>query len=43
MYLYLKAIHIIFVVTWFAGLFYMPRLFIYNPEAEDKDHATAAI
>ena len=33
MYLYLKAIHIIFVVTWFAGLFYMPRLFIYSTEA----------
>ncbi|MBZ4189052.1 CopD family protein [Niabella beijingensis] len=32
-YLYLKAVHIIFVVTWFAGLFYMPRLFIYNVEA----------
>lgn len=43
MYLYLKAIHIIFVVTWFAGLFYMPRLFIYNREAQDKDPATAAI
>ena len=35
-YLYLKAIHIIFVVTWFAGLFYMPRLLIYNVEANDK-------
>lgn len=35
-YLYLKATHIIFVVTWFAGLFYMPRLFIYNVEANDK-------
>lgn len=35
-YLYLKAIHIIFVVTWFAGLFYMPRLFIYNVEANNK-------
>lgn len=35
-YLYLKAVHIIFVVTWFAGLFYMPRLFIYNVEANDK-------
>ena len=34
MYLYLKAVHIIFVVTWFAGLFYMPRLFIYNTEAD---------
>lgn len=35
-YLYLKALHIIFVVTWFAGLFYMPRLFIYNTEANEK-------
>jgi putative membrane protein len=34
--LYLKALHIIFVVTWFAGLFYMPRLFIYNTEANDR-------
>lgn len=39
MYLYLKALHIIFVVTWFAGLFYMPRLFIYNTEALQKDQA----
>lgn len=36
MYLYLKALHIIFIVTWFAGLFYMPRLLIYNTEAGDK-------
>lgn len=42
-YLYIKAIHIIFVVTWFAGLFYMPRLFIYNTEANEKDAATQAI
>lgn len=35
-YLYFKAIHIIFVVTWFAGLFYMPRLFIYFAEAETR-------
>lgn len=34
--LYLKAVHIIFVVTWFAGIFYMPRLFIYIIEAHDK-------
>ncbi|MBX3240157.1 MAG: CopD family protein [Chitinophagaceae bacterium] len=34
--LYLKALHIIFVVTWFAGLFYMPRLLIYNTEARDQ-------
>jgi len=33
MYQYLKALHIIFMVTWFAGLFYMPRFFIYNTEA----------
>jgi putative membrane protein len=36
MYNYIKALHIIFVVTWFAGMFYMPRLFIYNTEAGDK-------
>ena len=35
MYSYLKALHIIFVVTWFAGLFYMPRLLVYNREAVD--------
>jgi len=34
--MYLKAVHIIFIVTWFAGIFYMPRLFIYNTEAADK-------
>ncbi len=37
MYAYIKALHIIFIVTWFAGLFYMPRLFIYNTEAEEKE------
>lgn len=37
MYSYLKALHIIFVVTWFAGMFYMPRLFIYNTEAGEKN------
>ena len=36
MYSYLKALHIIFIVTWFAGMFYMPRLFIYNTEVGDK-------
>lgn len=35
-YAYLKAIHIIFVVTWFAGMFYIPRLFIYSTEANQK-------
>ncbi|HET7266818.1 MAG TPA: CopD family protein [Oleiagrimonas sp.] len=33
--LWLKAFHIIFVVTWFAGLFYLPRLFIYHVEATE--------
>jgi putative membrane protein len=37
MYLYIKALHIIFVVTWFSGMFYMVRLFVYNREAEDKE------
>ena len=36
MYLWLKALHIIFVVTWFAGLFYMPRLFVYHASATDE-------
>ena len=43
MYLYIKALHIIFIVTWFAGLFYMPRLFIYNAEANDKDEVSRKI
>jgi protoporphyrinogen IX oxidase len=36
MYLYIKALHIIFIVTWFSGMFYIVRLFIYNAEAEQK-------
>ncbi len=35
-FLYLKAVHIVFVVTWFAGMFYIPRLFIYVTEAYAK-------
>ena len=38
--LWLKAFHIVFVVTWFAGLFYLPRLFVYaaeNPGEEFQD------
>jgi len=34
-YLGLKALHISFMVTWFAGLFYLPRLFIYHAESRD--------
>ncbi|MGN6491842.1 MAG: CopD family protein [Agriterribacter sp.] len=43
MYPYIKALHIIFVVTWFAGLFYMPRLLIYNREAQDKPEPARTI
>ena len=32
----LKALHIVFMVTWFAGLFYLPRLFIYHAETRDS-------
>lgn len=34
--LYVKALHIVFIVTWFSGMFYIVRLFIYNTEAGDK-------
>lgn len=34
---YIKAIHIVFVVSWFAGLFYLVRLFIYTAEAQKKE------
>lgn len=40
---YLKAVHIIFIVTWFAGLFYMPRLLIYMREAFDKTEPEKSI
>ena len=42
-FLYVKALHIIFIVTWFAGLFYIPRLFIYQTEAENKLEPTKSI
>jgi putative membrane protein len=35
-YLWFKALHLIFVVTWFAGLFYLPRLFVYHAVTEDE-------
>jgi protoporphyrinogen IX oxidase len=34
--LWFKALHLIFMVTWFAGLFYLPRLFIYHAISEDQ-------
>jgi len=42
-FLYLKALHIIFIVTWFAGLFYIVRLFIYHAEAEKKEEPAKTI
>lgn len=39
-YLWIKALHIAFMVTWFAGLFYLPRLYIYHVSArDDQDRA----
>jgi putative membrane protein len=35
-YNYIKALHLIFIITWFAGLFYIPRLFVYQIEAFQK-------
>ena len=34
--LWVKALHIVFMVTWFAGLFYLPRLFVYHAQSEDR-------
>ena len=34
--LWVKSLHIVFMVTWFAGLFYLPRLFVYHALAEDS-------
>lgn len=42
-YLNLKALHIIFIVTWFAGLFYIVRLFIYHTEALQKNDPERSI
>ena len=42
-YNYIKALHLIFVITWFAGLFYIPRLFIYHIEAQAKEEAARKI
>ncbi|MBK8062810.1 MAG: CopD family protein [Betaproteobacteria bacterium] len=33
--LWVKALHIVFMVTWFAGLFYLPRLFVYHAQSSD--------
>jgi|SRR5690625_430831 len=36
LYLWIKAFHIVFIVTWFAALFYLPRLFVYHAMSEDQ-------
>lgn len=43
MYNYIKALHIIFIVTWFSGMFYIVRLYIYNTEAGDKSEPAKSI
>jgi protoporphyrinogen IX oxidase len=43
MYNYIKALHIVFIVTWFAGMFYIVRLFIYNTEAGEKNESEKSI
>ncbi len=43
MYLYIKALHIIFIVTWFSGMFYIVRLFIYHAEAAQKSEPERSI
>ena len=43
LYLYLKSIHIIFVVSWMAGLFYIVRLFVYHVEANEKPEPEKSI
>lgn len=42
-YNYIKALHLIFVITWFAGLFYIVRLFVYHTEAKDKPEPEQSI
>src|SRR6201996_7937390 len=43
MYSYVKALHIIFIVTWFSGLFYIVRLFVYHAEANEKPEPERSI
>jgi protoporphyrinogen IX oxidase len=42
-YNYIKSLHLIFVITWFAGLFYIPRLFVYQIEAAQKPEPDKSI
>ena len=43
LYNYIKSLHLIFVITWFAGLFYIVRLFVYQIEANQKPEAEKEI
>jgi len=43
MYSYIKALHIIFIVTWFSGLFYIVRLFVYHTEAGERPEPEKSI
>ncbi|WP_423736990.1 CopD family protein [Chitinophaga caseinilytica] len=43
MYLTIKALHIIFIVTWFAGMFYIVRLFVYFTEAQEMEEPRRSI
>ena len=40
MVLWLKAVHVIAVIAWMAGLFYLPRLFVYHCQAEPGSHTS---
>ena len=40
---YIKSLHLIFIITWFAGLFYIPRLFVYHIEAAAKQEPERSI
>lgn len=42
-YNYIKSLHLIFIITWFAGLFYMVRLFVYQIEAQEKEQPAKQI
>ncbi len=37
LYLVFKTLHILFIVSWFAGIFYLPRLFVYHAESENQE------
>ena len=37
LYLVFKVLHILFMISWFAGIFYLPRLFVYHVESEDQN------